>query len=159
MCLTILTSPIGVRLVYRRGVVKCLVEGQSRTNEANAHLCNLYKCQWGRISKTGRSTNSYGLILNSSKLSMTGGTKDVCIPAYKFEQNSTLVCYLLDSRVLAPHWQVKVISVAAPFLVIHLLQTLCLNLTVIVSWRARRHLNKINKRPNSGFCFIPVPIK
>ena len=78
-----LTSPIGARLVHRRGVVECLVEGQSHTNEANAHLCNLYKYQWGRISKTGGSTNSYGLILNSSKLSMAGGTKDVCIPAGK----------------------------------------------------------------------------
>ena len=71
-----------------------------------------------------------------------------------FEPNSTFLFYLLDPRFLAPHWQVKVISVAAPFLVIHLLQTLCLNLTVIVSRWARRHLDKINTRQNSGFLLM-----
>ena len=58
-----------------------------------------------------------------------------------------IMCYLLDPRFLAPHWQVEVISVAAPF-VVHLLQALCLNLAVIVARWARRHLNKIKTRRN-----------
>ena len=76
-----LTSPIGVRRQHRRGDGECLAEGQSHKNEANIHWCNLqYQYQAWRLSKTEGFTNSYWLRLKSSKLSVTGGTKYVCIP-------------------------------------------------------------------------------